>query len=304
MAHIYEALRRSDPNADRGATVSTSERGDAPWRFDQAEPSRPVVSALTSVASEPAVEPRTAHPSPGHGGQPGLHERLNGRATERLVASSTASPLLVEQFRSLAATLHAAQRERPLKSVIVTSPSPGDGKTHVAVNLALTLSESYCRRVLLIDADLRRPSLHTMFGLHNVRGLSDLLKTAPVATVEISATLTLLPAGRPEPNPLGALASDGMKRVVDDAVRSFDWVIVDAPPVGILADGRLVSENVDGAILVVRAGITRFPELQAAAETLGRERILGIVLNAVDPVEIRGRDYYRHYYGRADANAH
>ncbi len=306
MAHIYEALRRSDPNADRGATVSTSERGDAPWRFDQAEPSRRVVSALTSVASEPAIEPRTAHPSPGHGGQPGLHERLNGRATERLVASSTAPPLLVEQFRSLAATLHAAQRERPLKSVIVTSPSPGDGKTHVAVNLALTLSESYCRRVLLIDADLRRPSLHRMFRLHNNGGLSEVLQTAPdvrVAPVEISATLMVLPAGRPEPNPLGALASDRMKRLVDDAVRSFDWVIVDAPPVGILADGRLVAENVDGAILVVRAAITRFADLQAAAETLGQERILGIVLNAVDPVEIRGRDYYQHYYGREHANA-
>ena len=81
--------------------------------------------------------------------------------------SKSAAPLLVEQFRSLAATLHRAQLEQPLKSVIVTSASPGDGKSHVAVNLALTLSDSYRRRVLLIDADLRRPSLHLLFGVPN-----------------------------------------------------------------------------------------------------------------------------------------
>ena len=88
-----------------------------------------------------------------------------------------------------------------------------------------------------------------------------------------------------------------MKRLVADAVSQFDWVIVDSPPVGVLADAHLVSEMVDGAILVVRAGVTRFPDVEAAADTLGHERILGIVLNAVDPVEIRGKGYYNYYYG-------
>ena len=82
-----------------------------------------------------------------------------------------------------------------------------------------------------------------------------------------------------------------MKRIVADAASRFDWVIVDSPPVGVLADAHLVSETVDAAILVVRAGVTRFPDLEAAADTLGRERILGVVLNAVDPTEIRGEDY-------------
>ncbi len=88
---------------------------------------------------------------------------------ERLVVSKDAPPLHVEQFRGLAATLLSAQREQPLRSVIVTSACPGDGKSHVAVNLALTLSESYHLRVLLIDADLRRPSLHRLFGIRNSR---------------------------------------------------------------------------------------------------------------------------------------
>jgi len=221
-------------------------------------------------------------------------------AIERLVVSKTAAPLLVEQFRSLAATLHQAQSERHLKSVIMTSPSPGDGKSHVVVNLALTLSESYRRRVLLIDADLRRPSLHRMFRVSNTRGLSEALKAETdehVAAVRISETLTLLPAGRSESSPLGGLSSGRMKRIVVDAVSRFDWVIVDSPPVGVLADARLVAEMVDAAILVVRAGVTRLPDLEAAADALGHERILGLVFNAVDPIDIRGGSDYSHYYG-------
>ena len=111
--------------------------------------------------------------------------------------------------------------------------------------------------------------------------------------MQISDTLAVVPAGRPEPNPLSGLSSGRMKRLVADAASQFDWVIVDSPPVGVLADAHLVSETVDGAILVVRAGVTQFPDVAAAADTLGQERILGIVLNAVDPAEIRGKGYYQ-----------
>ena len=88
-----------------------------------------------------------------------------------------------------------------------------------------------------------------------------------------------------------------MKRIVEDAAAQFDWVIVDSPPVGVLADAHLVAETVDAAILVVRAGVTRFEDLEAAAEALGQDHVLGIVLNAVEPAEIRGQGYYHHYYG-------
>lgn len=278
MGRIDEALRRSNVDVGRGTGAPTPTPEPSPWRF---EPHAP--------------------PVPGEDGPAERWDGFDARAIERLVASKTAGPILIEQFRSLAATLHQAQQAQPLKSVIVTSASPGDGKSHVAVNLALTLSDSYRRRVLLIDADLRRPSLHLVFRIPNTHGLSAALKAKTdekVAAVQISETLTLLPAGHPEPNPLGGLSSDRMKRIVADAASHFDWVIVDSPPVGVLADARLVSETVDAAILVVRAGVTRFPDLQAAADTIGHERILGVVLNAVDPVEIRGGGYYRDYYGR------
>jgi len=220
-------------------------------------------------------------------------------ALQRLVGSSAAGPILVEQYRTLAATLNRAQGERPLKSLLVTSAAPGDGKSHVAVNLALTLSASYRRRVLLVDADLRRPTLHLLFQVPGTSGLLDELKAKGddfVEGVQISETLTLLPAGGRQANPIGDLSSGRLGRLIASAASRFDWVIVDSPPVGGLADARIISEAVDAAIVVIRAGVTRFPDLEGAADALGHDRILGVVLNAVDPLEIRREDYYSHYY--------
>jgi protein-tyrosine kinase len=297
MGRIDDALRRSNVDVIRGTGAAAPEPDPSPWQFAPREgdngaeaAARPAGEAEPESPVRPAAE--DVRPPATWGG-------FDERAAERLVVSRTAPPLLVEQFRSLAAALHGAQLEHPLKSLIVTSASPGDGKSHVAVNLALTLSDSYRRKVLLIDADMRRPSLHTVFKVPNTRGLADALKARTdekVAAVTISETLTLLPAGRPDSNPLGGLASDRMKRIVADAASRFDWVIVDSPPVGMLADARLVLETVDAALLVVRAGVTRYPDLEAAADTLGHERILGLVLNAVDPIDIRGQGYYRDYY--------
>jgi protein-tyrosine kinase len=300
MGRIDEALRRSNVDAGEGTGAEAPALASSPWAVEVHEaaegtgPDRP-------VAAEPAAQARTDGPGPGGNGRPARWSGFDAGATERLVVSKDARPLLVEQFRSLAAVMHRAQLEQQLKSVIVTSASPGDGKSYVSVNLALTLSDSYRRRVLLVDADLRRPSLHHLFQIRNGRGLGDALTAKAdekLATVQVSEMLTLLPAGRPEPNPLGGLSSGRMKRIVMDASARFDWVIVDSPPVGVLADARLVSETVDAAILVVRAGVTRFQDLEAAADSMGRERILGIVLNAVDPADFRGQGYYHHYYGQ------
>jgi capsular exopolysaccharide synthesis family protein len=298
MGRIDEALRRSNLDAAQGTGAETPAPAASPWRVEQHEDGHGVGPDDPS-ASEPVAGSPTGRPVPGEDG-PVRWGGFDAGVIERLVVSKTAGPLLVENFRNLAATLLRTQLEKHVKSVIVTSASPGDGKSHVAVNLALTLSESYRRRVLLIDADLRRPSLHLMFRVPNTRGLSEALKAETderVAAVRISETLTLLPAGLPEPSPLGGLSSGRMKRIVADAASRFDWVIVDSPPVGVMADACLVAETVDAAILVVRAGVTRFPDLEVAADVLGRERVLGLVLNAVDPVEIRGEGYYSHYYG-------
>jgi protein-tyrosine kinase len=306
MGRMDDALRRSDVDAARDTGAVAPVPAPSPWLFEQQD-ARDASMFSPPIASEPTAGARPDGSAAGEGGLPAPWDRLDASVTERLVVASTAGPLLVEQFRSLAATLHQVQNEHHVKSVVVTSPSRGDGKSHVAVNLALTLSESYKRQVLLVDADLRRPTLHQVFGIPNTRGLGDALKAKAdekLAVVRVSEALTLLPAGRPEPNPLGGLSSNRMLRIIEDAGSRFDWVIVDSPPVGLLADGRLVSEAADAAILVVRAGGTRFPDLQAAVDAIGRERILGIVLNAVDPIEVRGEGHYRHYSGGEGGEGH
>jgi capsular exopolysaccharide synthesis family protein len=300
MGRIDEALRRSNRDASQGTGSEAPSPAPAPWGFDQQDDGDGA-GTRTAPANGPAAEETPGRGVAGGNGRPARWGGFDPGATERLVVSDGASALLVEQFRTLAGTLHRTQLEKHFKSLIVTSASPGDGKSYVALNLALTLSASYKRRVLLIDADLRRPSLHALFQVRNSRGLSEALRAPSdekLTTVQISDVLTLLPAGRPDDDPLGGLSSTRMKRIVEDATAEFDWVIVDSPPVGVLADAHLVAETVDAAILVVRAGVTRFEDLAAAADVLGQDHVLGIVLNAVEPEEIRGQGYYHHYYGR------
>lgn len=299
MGRIDEAMNRAKLDASHGTGAAAPTPAPSPWEVepvDSREPGAPAPKRREDPAPDTRVE-RDAQ-----AGRPASRTRatLDSPVADRLVGSPAAGPLIVEQFRRLAVTLIRARGERALRSVLVTSPAPGDGKSHVAVNLGLTLSESFNRSVLLIDADLRRPTLHVLFGVPNTAGLTEALEPAhngKVATVEIGPSLTLLPAGRSETSPLGGLASDRLKRLVADACSRFDWVIVDSPPVGMLADAHLVSEAVDGALLVVRAGVTPYPDVEAAADTLGSDRILGVVLNAVDPEEVRGEGYYSHYYG-------
>ncbi len=297
MGRIDDALRRSNVDVERGTGAAMPTPVLSPWRFEQHEGEE-----RREPAAAPAPPPgqhRLIESFPAAAARVAPHARYDGAALERLVVSDAAPPLLVERFRSLAASLVASPAERPVKSLVVTSASPGDGKSHVAVNLALTLSESYRRQVLLVDADLRRPVLHQVFNLPNAPGLVEALNAGPeekAAAVQVTHTLTLLPAGRPQPDPLGGLSSERMRQIVAEASARFDWVIVDTPPVGVLADSRLLAEMVDGVLLVVRAGVTRYPDVDAAADLIGHERILGLVLNAVDASEIRGKGYYDHYY--------
>lgn len=302
MGRLDEALRRSDFDVARGVGALTPTPDASPWRFEPEE-DRPLPEAMAPSAAGFGTQTVVGDQTVDGVGRRLPLSALDATASERLVVSADASPLLIEQFRSLAATLCSTQREGNLKSIVVTSGSPGDGKSHVAINLALTLSESYDRRVLLIDADLRRPMLQRLFRIPSGPGLSEALRGKPhlkLPLTRISEKLTLLAAGQPERDPLNILSSDRLKHLVADASTNFDWVIVDSPPVSVVAEGRLVSETVDGALLVVRAGVTPFPEVEAAADTIGRERILGIVLNGVEPSEFRGRHYYQHYYGVSD----
>jgi capsular exopolysaccharide synthesis family protein len=183
--------------------------------------------------------------------------------------------------------------------ITVTSPTPGDGKTTVAANLAASLAESN-RRTLIVDADLRRPRLHEVFGVSSSQGLVDLLADSYVNpldfAVQVSEGLWLLPAGVAAFGGPGLIHEAATQELLERLKCEFDVIIVDAPPVLAVSDARALSSVVDGTILVVRAGVTE-PDDAIKAKTLLEEdgaHLLGVVLNSWNP-RVYGPEGYRKY---------
>ncbi len=209
-------------------------------------------------------------------------------------------PVLVEQYRRLAASLYDAQVQRSVRTVMVTSAVPREGKTLTTLNLALTLSESYNRRVLVVDADLRRPSIHSVLGIPNTQGLCDALRDQELAVplVERSPNLTVLTAGHAGATLLAGLTSERMGILLDEFERAFDWVLIDTPPVGFLPDAQLLARLIQAVVFVIGAGVTPAPVVERAVAALGSECILGTVLNRVKEDQIQDAGYY--YYGGSE----
>lgn len=288
VGRIDEALKRTTPGERPEA---------APGRGLLFTPAWGVVDDGPEAGARPADGGRLSVPVPAAAEPSGGMMRFSSQWRERLATGTDSHGGLTEQFRRLAATLHHAQIANGLKDVMLTSASPGDGKTLTAVNLALVLAESYRYRVLLIDADLRRPSIPNVMDLVDGFGLSDALTAQTeqkLALVSITSRLTLLPAGRPIANSIEALTSPRMRQILDEANTRFDWVILDAPPVGPATDARLLAQMVGGTLFVVHAGQSQCPEVQRAVEAIGREQIVGVVLNGVEDA---GAQAY--YYGSA-----
>ena len=238
---------------------------------------------------------------------PNLPAIISKSFEDKLVAMPSMEAQSVEQFRRLAAMLHLMQGNNKLKTVLVTSALPSEGKTLTASNLALCLSGSYRRKVLLIDCDLRRPTVHELFEVPGATGLTEWLRqTGPDGPDfhHVSKNLSILPAGRPDPDPMGVLTSNRMHELLTQAAEKVDWVILDSPPVGLLSDGHLLSAMADAAVLVVRAGHTPYADIQKAIEALGREKIAGVVLNQAEPTKLPGQYGYGSYgYGGTQAAA-
>lgn len=214
---------------------------------------------------------------------------------QRLAKAPDGDPLMIEQYRRLAANLHHAQQASGIRSVMITSAMPGDGKTLTAVNLALVLSDSYRKRVLLVDADLRRPSIPAVVDQFNGCGLSEVLRATreqKIALIRLSQGLTILPAGQPISNSIEALTSPRMRQILQEATEKYDWVVLDAPPAGQTTDARILTQMVDTSLFVVHAGRTQYPDVRRALDTLGTERIFGVVLNGVEESDTK-----HYYYG-------
>jgi len=217
----------------------------------------------------------------------------------KVVVGADAPPATVEEYRRLAAAFHLKQTQTNIRALMISSALPRDGKSLTSTNLALTLSESYKRRVLLIDADLRRPSIRDVFQLRVETGLSEVLHAdagGALPLTQVSPCLSILTAGHHESSPLAALVSDRMGALIAEAVERFDWVILDTPPVGLLPDANLLARLVDGVVLVIGAGSTPYTAVARAVAEFGRERVLGVVLNRVSSFGRFDKAYGSYYH--------
>lgn len=211
-----------------------------------------------------------------HVQEPTTHTRRSKRAQR----DPTRQDYVSNAYCRLAAQLHQLQQSRKLTTVMIASALPGEGKSLTAAILARALSEAYGKRVVLIDADLRRPSIHSLFGVPSSPGLNDCLATnVPVRPIRLSNTLCVVPAGGPEPNPLERLSSNGLRELLSEQSRLSDWVVIDVPPLAACPDAGILASLVDGVVVVIRAGKTPLAAVESTVTALGRERIVGVVLN-------------------------
>jgi polysaccharide biosynthesis transport protein len=212
-----------------------------------------------------------------------------------------------ESLRLLRTNLEFASASEPIHALTVSSPSPGEGKSTTAANLGVVMAQSGLTTVV-IDADLRKPTLHRIFGVDNHAGLTTLLTHPEQAWGEVAKKvalpgLLLVPSGPIPPNPSDLLSSDRFARLVERIRSEADLVIIDSPPVLSASDALAISRHTDGAILVVHSGKTRSDALRHASHSIhqGGIRLIGVVLNRQKGQH--GASYYGEYYGAATSPA-
>ena len=314
MGRVYDALKRSE-SAERPVTSSKSsvrQNGnsgnvlypgwpgngqDHPWErnaftgmpsaYDSAS-----TAHTSEAASGPALPAGTAFRDAGAT----LGAVGSARAVEfssREVSTARVEPHLVaitdprspecEQFRALRTRLLQAGEREHKRAFVITSAGMGEGKTLTALNLAWLLAQTDGATALLIDADLRQPCAAEYLGIQTEFGLSEVLTgetklTQAILKLEPSG-LHLLPGGAAREDVAELLSGPRFGRLLEEARKLFDYIIIDAPPLGVFTDANLLINRADAAMLVVRAGVTRYAVVDRLLEQLPRERMLGVVLN-------------------------
>lgn len=311
MSRIEEALRRAAEEGGRDVTPSAEDSAPPPPGQDLAVLAREPFPVELASARRPTsrvnaeaegARNQQERASSSERRRESLFERIDSRLKEKVVADANISPVSREQYRRLAAVLHDAQTNVGLRVIMVASAVAGEGKTLTASNLALTLSESYQKNVLLIDADLRKPTLHQVFTINSALGLTDGLDPSAKAKLtvhQVSQRLAVLPAGRPTSDPMAGLISDRMRRLIEEAKETFDWVIIDTPPIVLLPDANLLAAMADAAVLVIKAHSTPHELVKRASDAIGARRIIGTVLNQAAATATAGYGYggyYQDYY--------
>jgi capsular exopolysaccharide synthesis family protein len=256
MSRIYEALQQT--SSGRVVTViPEGERSDA---------------VFSEQVRESVLDPNAA-----------LHAQLQPSDREKLPALFSKHAIASEQFRLLATRLQQLQQSRRFKSVLLTSALAGEGKSLVIANLAVSLAQGGQQRVLVVDADLRKPGLSPLFKLNGSIGLREWYQTnRPISEVTYrvpDVNVWVLPAGQAIVDPLELLKSSRIADVVTSLTAVFDWVLIDSPPLLPLADAEILSRLCDGTMIVVRREKSPKTALKQALERVAPSKMTGLLLN-------------------------
>jgi len=275
MSRIQDILAKADRDGTAGrfqpppALKASAPAAVLDKAFEGAPPIG--VSAFTPTAMPVAApvrpEPRTARAT--------LHPAL--------VAAIAPHSDIAEHYRAIRSKLTPREEQGPLRTIGITSPGAGDGKSVTAANLALTMAQELQSRVVLIDADLRHPTVHSLFAVDRGPGLSEVLQgeaTLDEALIHLpELQLALLPAGHAPDYPTELLGSTAMRRMLDALGGRFDRMVLDLPSALPLADVGTVAPYTDGVLMVIRAGVTQRPALDQALAIFEPQKVVGVVLN-------------------------
>ncbi len=291
MSEIFSWLKRAELEKRRILSEATAKPVEVyPLA---AEPANPDI-LIDSAAAERAPERREIQTS-------GRFDLAAADARVRNVLDPLT--LVGEQYRMLRAKLSQLQKERGIKTVLVTSSVPAEGKTFTACCLAGVFAQEPGKRVLLIDADLRKPAAGTSLGLKDgmrAEGLAQILRgEATPETVLLSSenmAFFLLPGGRVPDDPAELLSSPNLERTVKRMAQVFDWVVIDSPPIVGLADASLIAPLCDAVLLVVQTDKTPSKLAVDAIELIGREKFCGVVMNRGKHTRASRYYYYSYYH--------
>jgi protein-tyrosine kinase len=303
MSRIHEALKRAEQEREsaHGGEKSKGLAHSVPENQTtnpvSGNPSAYPPSTAASAKTESFARPLRAEDLQAKCRKPGWKPDVS------FLVFSSSNPLISgpEQFRTLRSRLYRIRETQPLKTVLISSAIPAEGKTLVATNLAHALVRQQGCRVLLIDADLRAPRVHTLLGAPSNPGLADYLQGGAsefdVIQRGFEEGFYFIPAGTHVTHPSELISSDRMKAFLERAKPAFDWIIIDSSPVLPVSDATVLGGMSDGVLLVVRANSTPAESCRKAAHEFKDSQILGVVLNSADKSAEYGSYYASGAYG-------
>ncbi|MGA2202127.1 MAG: CpsD/CapB family tyrosine-protein kinase [Terriglobales bacterium] len=291
MSQIFEALQRAEAERSGGSLPKNADSvADLLQGVEQEIARKQSLSELPAAAKAE---------SPKAGSFASAKVLLPAPAADsRLVCLTDQGSLAAEKFRVLGLKLRNLRERRKLKRIAVTGTAPEEGKSLVAANLALNQARSKVLKTLLLDGDLRRPTLSSRFGFdRSLPGLSECLRgerqLAEVVYKVSGSGLWFLPAGRLPENPLELMQTGRLPEVLDRLGEFFDWIIIDTPPVLPVADTTFWMKLADGVLVVIREGVTEKKAIERALDSFDRAALLGVVVNSCSRIE--HTDYYSRY---------